>query len=174
MNAHDLSISNRDAGGTTGENFRSAMRQLASGVSVITTGRGEERTGLTATSVSSLSMEPPTLVVCINRTSTTLKAMRKNRVFGVNVLAAGHRSVADRFAGRCNLSGAARYQGSEWISLVTGAPLLVDALAAIDCTIETIMEWSTHAVVIGRVEAIHQPGGAQALIYWRQTYLDLW
>jgi flavin reductase (DIM6/NTAB) family NADH-FMN oxidoreductase RutF len=145
------------------------MRQLASGVSVITTGQGEERTGLTATSVSSLSMEPPTLVVCIGRTSTTLKAMRKNRVFGVNILAAGHRSVADRFAGRCNVSGAARYQGSEWINLVTGAPL-----AAIDCTIETIMEWSTHAVVIGRVEAIHQPGGAQALIYWRQTYLDLW
>ena len=173
MNAHEPCLSSRDAGNTAGENFRSAMRQLASGVCVITTGRGEERTGLTATSVSSLSMEPPTLVVCIDRTSKTLKAIRKNQVFGVNVLAAGHRSVADRFAGRCNVSGAARYQGSEWINLVTGAPLLADALAAIDCTIETIMEWSTHAVVIGRVEAIHQPGGAQALVYWRQTYRNL-
>ena len=119
-------------------------------------------------------MEPPSLVVCINRTSTTLKAMRKTRVFGVNILAGGQRAIADRFAGRCNVSGAARYHGSEWITLVTGAPLLVDALAAIDCTIETIMEWSTHAVVIGRVEAIHQGGGAQALVYWRRTYLDLW
>ena len=174
MNAHEPYLSSRDAGNTTSESFPSAMRQLASGVSVITTGRGEDRMGMTATSVSSLSMEPPTLVVCIGRASTTLKAMRKNRVFGVNILAAGHRSVADRFAGRCDVSGAARYQGNEWINLVTGAPLLVDALAAIDCTIETIMEWSTHAIVIGRVGAIHQSCAAQALIYWRQTYLDLW
>jgi flavin reductase (DIM6/NTAB) family NADH-FMN oxidoreductase RutF len=174
MNAHDPTILSQDTGSAASESFRSAMRELASGVSVITTGRGEERTGLTATSVSSLSMEPPSLVVCISRTSTTLQAMRKNRAFGVNVLAAGHRAIADRFAGRSNVSGAARYQGSEWITLVTGSPLLVDALAAIDCTIETIMEWSTHAMVIGRVEAIHKPGGAQALIYWRRTYLDFW
>jgi flavin reductase (DIM6/NTAB) family NADH-FMN oxidoreductase RutF len=56
---------------------------------------------------------------------------------------------------------------------VTGAPILVDALAAIDCTIDTIMEWSAHALVIGRVEAVHQPGGALALVYWRRSYLDL-
>jgi flavin reductase (DIM6/NTAB) family NADH-FMN oxidoreductase RutF len=174
MNAHEPSLLLQENDSANCENFRSAMRHLASGVSVITTGQGEERTGLTATSVSSLSMEPPSLVVCINRTSITLKAMRKTRVFGVSVLAGRHRAVADRFAGRSNVSGAARYQGSEWLTLVTGAPLLVDALAAIDCTIETIMEWSTHAVVIGRVEAIHQPGGAQALIYWRRTYLNLW
>jgi flavin reductase (DIM6/NTAB) family NADH-FMN oxidoreductase RutF len=118
-------------------------------------------------------MEPPSLVVCLNRASATLRAMRENRVFGVNFLAASHREIADRFSGRGNLSGAARYQGSEWITLVTGAPLLLDALAAIDCTIDTITEWSTHAVVIGRVEAIHQPGGAQALVHWRRSYLDL-
>jgi flavin reductase (DIM6/NTAB) family NADH-FMN oxidoreductase RutF len=143
-------------------------------VSLITTGEGEARTGLTATSVSSLSMEPPSLVVCINRASATLRAMQETRVFGVNFLAAGHRDVADRFAGRGNLSGAARFQGSEWITLVTGAPLLVDALAAIDCSIDTIMEWSTHAVVVGRVEAVHQPGGARALVHWRRGYRDLW
>jgi flavin reductase (DIM6/NTAB) family NADH-FMN oxidoreductase RutF len=173
MNAHDPKISRQETAGAGCEGFRSAMRHLASGVSLITTGQGEERTGLTATSVSSLSMEPPSLVVCINRTSTTLKAMRENRVFGVNFLAAGHREVADRFAGRGNVTGAARYQGSEWITLVTGAPLLADALAAIDCTIGTIMEWSTHVLVIGRAEAIHQPGGGQALVHWRCSYLDL-
>jgi flavin reductase (DIM6/NTAB) family NADH-FMN oxidoreductase RutF len=173
MNAHDPSISNQAAGSAACESFRSAMRHLASGVSVITTGEGEYRTGLTATSVSSLSMEPPAFVVCISRTSTTLQAMRENRVFGVNFLAAGHRELAGRFAGHGNVSGAARYQGGEWITLVTGAPILVDALAAIDCTIDTIMEWSTHALVIGRVEAVHQPGGALALVHWRRSYLDL-
>jgi len=173
MNAHDPSILHHTPDGDAGAGFRSAMRHLASGVSVITTGEGDARTGLTATSVSSLSMEPPSLVVCINRASSTLRAMRETNVFGVNFLAAGHRDVADRFAGRGNLTGAARFQGSEWITLVTGAPLLVDALAAIDCTIDTAMEWGTHAVVIGRVEAVHQPGGAQALVHWRRAYQDL-
>ncbi len=169
MNAHDPFIPPH----ASCDSFRAAMRHLASGVSVITTGHGEERTGLTATSVSSLSMEPPSLVVCINRASSTLRAMRDNRGFGVNFLASCHRDVAERFSGRGNLSGAARYQGSDWITLVTGAPLLSDALAAIDCTIDTIMEWNTHAVVIGRVEAVHQPGGAQALVHWRCGYRDL-
>jgi flavin reductase (DIM6/NTAB) family NADH-FMN oxidoreductase RutF len=173
MNAHDPSILHREADSVACESFRSAMRHLASGVSVITTGEGEHRTGLTATSVSSLSMEPPALVVCISRASATLQAMRETRVFGVNFLAAGHRKLADRFSGHGNVSGAARYQGGEWISLVTGAPILADALAAIDCTIDTIVECNTHAVVIGLVEAVHQPGGAQALVHWRRTYLDL-
>ena len=173
MNAHDPSILHHTSDDDAGAGFRSAMRHLASGVSVITTGQGEARTGLTATSVSSLSMEPPSLLVCINCASATLRAMRETDVFGVNFLAAGHRDLADRFAGRGNLTGAARFQGSEWITLVTGAPLLADALAGIDCTIESIMEWSTHAVVIGRVEAVHQPGGAQALVHWRRAYREL-
>jgi flavin reductase (DIM6/NTAB) family NADH-FMN oxidoreductase RutF len=172
MNAHDRFISQAtDKAACDG--FRSAMRHLASGVSVITTGQDEQRSGLTATSVSSLSMEPPSLVVCINRASVTLQAMRENRVFGVNFLAASHRDVAERFAGRRNVSGAARFDNSEWITLVTGAPLLSDALAAVDCTVETTTEWSTHALVIGRVEAVHQPGGKQALVHWRCGYHDL-
>jgi flavin reductase (DIM6/NTAB) family NADH-FMN oxidoreductase RutF len=173
MNAHDPAVSRQAPDSEAGAGFRSAMRHLASGVSVITTGQREARVGLTATSVSSLSMEPPSLLVCINRASATLRAMRETNVFGVNFLAAGHRDVADRFAGRGNLSGAARFLDNQWITLVTGAPLLADALAAIDCTIDSIMEWSTHAVVIGRVEAVHQPGGAQALVHWRCAYREL-
>jgi flavin reductase (DIM6/NTAB) family NADH-FMN oxidoreductase RutF len=173
VNAHDRFLPRQEADIAACDGFRSAMRHLASGVSVITTGQGEARAGLTATSVSSLSMDPPSLVVCINRTSATLQAMRETRVFGVNFLAANHRDVAERFAGRGNVSGAARFNGNEWITLVTGAPLLSDALAAVDCSIDTIMEWNTHAVVIGRVEAVHQPGGAQALVHWRCAYRDL-
>lgn len=155
------------------DNFRSAMRHLASGVCVITTGQGEHRTGLIATSVSSLTVEPPSLVVCINLASTTLKAMRKNRVFGVNFLSATHRDVATRFSGGRDLPGPARYQGSEWITLRTGVSLLADALAAFECTIATVTEWSTHAVIIGRVEGIHEGSGSQALVHWRRAYMSL-
>jgi flavin reductase (DIM6/NTAB) family NADH-FMN oxidoreductase RutF len=173
MNAHDPSAPRQATVGADGDSFRSAMRHLASGVSIVTTGQGNQRTGLTATSVSSLSMEPPSLIVCICRASATWQAVRANRVFGVSLLAAHHREVADRFAGHGKLSGAMRYQGSEWTTLVTGAPLLVDALAAIDCSVDSVMEWSTHAVVIGRVEAVHQPGGAQALVHWRCGYHNI-
>ena len=138
MNAHDRSMWLQASNSNNSDNFRSAMRHLASGVCVITTGQREHRTGLIATSVSSLTVEPPSLVVCINLASTTLKAMRKNRVFGVNFLSATHRDVATRFSGGRDVPGPARYQGSEWITLRTGVSLLADALAAFQCTIATV------------------------------------
>ena len=85
-----------------GAAFRLAMRELASGVALVTAGRGEQRTGCTVTSLCSLSLDPPTLIVCLARTSTTLAALRADRAFGVNILAADHEHLADRFAGRAD------------------------------------------------------------------------
>jgi len=150
--------------------FRSAMRNLAGGVSVISAGRGDARCGLTATSVTSLSLEPPSLLVCIRRSSTTLAAIAAHRAFGVNVLSADHRDLAECFAGQTGLSGAARFRDGDWLSLATGAPLLADALAAIDCTLERFIEWGTHAIVIGRVRAVRPRSGAGPLVYWRGKY----
>ena len=153
-----------------GEGFRQAMRELASGVSIVTTGQGKSRSGLTVTSVSSLSMEPMSLIVCINQSSSTLPLIRTNRSFGVNFLAANQRDLADRFAGRGGLNGADRFDHARWIQLMTGAPLLDDALAAIDCSVDIILDRHTHAIVIGRVEATHAGGGDRALTYWRGKY----
>jgi flavin reductase (DIM6/NTAB) family NADH-FMN oxidoreductase RutF len=153
------------------EAFRAAMRNLAGGVCVVTVGSGEERTGLTATSVSSLSLDPPTLVVCISRAASAFPALLAHRTFGVNVLGGHHRDVAERFAGRGGLQGAARYAGADWIALATGAPLLADALAGLDCVVEKLDEWHTHAIVIGRVVAMHAPGGEAPLVYWQGGYL---
>jgi flavin reductase (DIM6/NTAB) family NADH-FMN oxidoreductase RutF len=171
MNAH--ANPPPDPSGASADSFRAAMRHLAGGVSVITSGKGDNRNGLTATSVSSLSAEPAALIVCINRNCSMLPLLRDLGVFGVNILAAGHRDIADRFAGRCGVGGADRYAGADWIELVTGAPLLVDALAAIDCTVDTIVDWNTHALVIGRVEAVRLHDGPEALVYWRGGYVDL-
>jgi flavin reductase (DIM6/NTAB) family NADH-FMN oxidoreductase RutF len=146
------------------------MRNLAGGVSIITAGRGEERTGLTATSVSSLSLDPPCLLVCVNRASGTLSALMANRAFGVNVLAASHQDVAERFAGRSGVWGPARYAGADWMTLVTGAPLLADALAAIDCTLEKLIDWHSHVIVVGRVRSVHVNNGPSPLVYWRGNY----
>ena len=76
------------------------MRHLPNGVCVVTFGQGDARTGVTATSVSSLSVEPPTMLVSVDRASSSYAALARSRAFGVNVLASEHQDVADRFAGR--------------------------------------------------------------------------
>ena len=150
--------------------FRSAMRSLAGGVSVISAGRGEGRSGLTATSVSSLSLDPPSLLVCIRRASATLAAITTHRAFGVSILSADHRDLAERFAGQAGIWGAARFVDADWLTLATGAPLLADALAAVDCTLERLIDWHSHAIVIGRVRAVRMSGGPGPLVYWRGSY----
>ena len=116
--------------------FKQAMRRLAGGVAVITVGAGADRTGFTATSVTSLSADPPRLIVSLNRATSSWPVLNDYKSFGVNLLSSGQEPIADRFAGRGGEKGAARFFGSKWKTLVTGTPLLADALAAIDCTVE--------------------------------------
>lgn len=153
------------------EDFRGAMRRLAHGVCVVTTGEGAGRTGLTATSVTSLSLEPPALLVCVNKASSVLPGLRAYGAFGVNLLGPGHRALAERFAG--GAKGAERYRGAEWTTLATGAALLADAVAAIDCAVEAITEWHTHAVIIGRVAGVMSSGAQGGLIYVNGRYMDI-
>ena len=83
------------------------------------------------------------------------------------------RTLADRFAGRSGVKGAARFEGADWMTLVTGAPLLGDALAAIDCEVEEVLERHTHAIVIGRVAAVRRNDGDPALVHWRSKFQRL-
>jgi flavin reductase (DIM6/NTAB) family NADH-FMN oxidoreductase RutF len=153
--------------------FRGAMRHLAGGVSVITVGLGKEITGMTVTSVSSLSVDPPTLIVSINRESSSWPLLKRYGFFGVNILTADQIDVADRFTGKDGLKGAARFAGAQWITRASGVPLLVGALAAIDCEVEDIVERHSHAIVIGRVLDIQASTRTAALAYWQGQYLAI-
>jgi flavin reductase (DIM6/NTAB) family NADH-FMN oxidoreductase RutF len=153
--------------------FRLAMREFASGVVLITSARGEQRSGCTATSLCSLSLDPPSLIVCIERASATLAMLRASNAFGVNIISGAHEALADRFAGRTGVKGAARFAGAEWAPLVTGAPLLSDSLACMDCTVEEVLERHTHAIVIGRVVAVRRGADAPTLIHWRGRFQQL-
>jgi len=159
--------------GVAVDDFRGAMRDLAGGVSVVTVGWGDEISGMTVTSVSSLSVEPATLIVSINRQASSWPLLKKHGVFGVNVLSIEHRDVAERFSGAGGLSGAERFAGAEWINLVSGVPLLAGALAAFDCEVEHVVERHSHAIVIGRVLDLRISTGAPALVYWQRQYLAL-
>ena len=154
----------------TTEEFKSAMRGLAGGVSIITVGRGRDVTGMTVTSVTSLSVEPPTLIVSVNRSSSSWPMLRRYGSFGVNILGADQLDVAERFSGKGGLKGADRFNGADWVVGTSGAPLLVGALAAIDCEVEEIIERHSHAIVIGRVRQVLNETARPALVYWDGGY----
>lgn len=158
---------------TTADNFRSAMRSLAGGVSVITVGRGNDLSGMTVTSVSSLSVEPATLIVSINRQASSWPLLQKHGVFGVSILSSDHVDVAERFSGIGGLKGAERFAGAQWISLASGVPLLAGALAVFDCEVEHVLERHSHAIVIGRVLDLQLSPGKPALTYWQGQYIAL-
>jgi flavin reductase (DIM6/NTAB) family NADH-FMN oxidoreductase RutF len=149
--------------------LREAMREVAGGVSVVTVGEGSERTGLTVTSAVSLSVDPPTMIVCVNRMASSWPLFQRYGHFCVNVLGAHHQAVAERFAGRHGVKGEARYHGVRWERLATGASALADAVAAIDCAIEETIERHSHAILIGAVRAIRIRGG-EPLVYARGRY----
>lgn len=153
--------------------FRGAMRHLAGGVSIITAGRGKEITGMTVTSVSSLSVDPPTLIVSVNRDASSWPVLKRHGFFGVNILAADQLAVAECFSGKGGLKGTERFTGAQWITRSSGVPLLAGALAAIDCAVEETIERHSHAIVIGRVLDVQASGQRAALAYWQGRYVGV-
>ncbi|EIG58809.1 MULTISPECIES: flavin reductase family protein [unclassified Bradyrhizobium] len=151
--------------------FRGAMRHLTGGVSVITAGRGKDITGMTVTSVSSFSVDPPTLIVSINRDASSFPLIRRYGAFGVNILAADQLEIAERFAGKGGLKGADRFAGARWVTAVSGVPLLVGALSAVDCEVEELIERHSHGIVIGRVRDVKNSTRNAALAYWHGQYV---
>jgi len=155
----------------TSSDFRSAMRQLTGGVSVITAGRGRDISGMTVTSVSSLSVDPPALIVSINREASSWPLVRRYGFFGVNILTSDQIDIAERFTGKDGLRGADRFAGAHWTTRVSGVPLLTDALAVIDCEVEDVVERHSHAIVIGRVLDVAVSTRTAALAYWQGRYV---
>jgi flavin reductase (DIM6/NTAB) family NADH-FMN oxidoreductase RutF len=144
------------------------MRELVSGVCLVTHGAGEDRVGLTATSVSSLSLAPPTLIVCVNRSASLYARLGTGDLFGVSVLAAHHAEHADRFASRTGLKGADRFREGAWMT--TPVSVLADAIATFECETEDVIERHTHAILIGRVTFAAPRPSEGALLYWRGAY----
>lgn len=153
--------------------FRLAMRNLAGAVSIVTAGRPGTRSGLVATSVTGLSAEPATLLVCVNQNASTFPLIRDTGAFAVNVLAADQQAIAERFSGRFGHAGEERYAELGWSSLATGAPVLDAALLALDCEVEDIIPRHSHGIVIGRIREVQAGDQRAGLLYWRTQYRAL-
>ncbi|MDP3257961.1 MAG: flavin reductase family protein [Bosea sp. (in: a-proteobacteria)] len=139
--------------------FRDAMSRVVSAVHVVTTRGAEGRAGLTATAVASVSDSPPTVLVCIARPSRTLAVIEAAGLFCINTLPGDALDLAEIFASRRGIEGEARFATRDWRALVTGAPVLSDAVAAFDCRLTAIQDVATHRILFGEVVGL---GGAAA------------
>jgi len=146
------------------EEFKRGMRALVAGVTIITTARDGDRRGLTATSVCSLTVDPPTLVACVNRESSTHDAILENSYFAVNLLTVDHVELAKVFSQPAP-SAEERFAMGNWIVLQTGAPILADSAAAFDCRVHETLTVSTHTIFVGSVVDIRVAHEVAPLAY---------
>ena len=153
--------------------FRDAMARLGAAVNLITTDGPAGRHGMTASAVCSVTDDPPTLLVCVNRGSAANGKFRANGVLCINVLAPRHQILSGRFADR-NLSLDERFgEPALWTRLKTGSPALRDAGVALDCRISDISEVGTHSVFFCEVHDVLVHGDKGALIYFDRAYHGL-
>jgi len=152
--------------------FRQAMGHFASGVAVVTSiGDDGEPVGTTTSAVTSLSLDPPLVLVCFDRASLTLRAIRAHGAFVVNVLAAPQQHLSANFARR---GLAAVWDGVRHRPGPTGSPRLDGVLAVLECTVENRLPGGDHEIVVGRVHDVEiGDDGAAPLLYWRGSYLSL-
>lgn len=153
--------------------FKTAMRLLAGGVTIVATSFNGESSGLTATAVCSLALSPPRVLACVNHAGRTYELLSKSRIMSVNLLAEGHEDMARRFAAKRAGQVEDRFANCEWRTAATGAPLFADGLAALDCRITDIMPLDTHAILVGVVEDIHFGPRARPLVHFEGGYTSL-
>jgi flavin reductase (DIM6/NTAB) family NADH-FMN oxidoreductase RutF len=150
--------------------FREAMARLGAAVHVVTTDGPGGKHGFTATAVSSVSDQPATLLVCLNRRSRIIPVLHDNGILCINTLRAGDDSIADVFAGRTGLTGAQRFLQGQWRTLVTGAPVLESAVVSCDCRIIESKPVASHNVYFCGVVGVRQGESGRALVYHDREY----
>lgn len=156
--------------GVDAAGFREAMSRVAGAVHLVTTEGRAGKAGLTATALAPVSDDPPMLLVCLNRASRTAALAKANGVFAVSTLGAGHRALADIFAGRTDEHGEMRFDHGSWVKGAEGQPLLADALASFVVRIVGIEPVATHFVVIGEVVAVERGQAHAGLVYVRRGF----
>lgn len=150
--------------------YKKAMRHLGGAACVITVTHQGQKTGLTATSVTSVAAEPPELLVCVNQDTSAWPLIDKSGYFGVNVLSTAQQHVALQFAGVGGFKGAERYNNASW-SQHNGIWLLDDAPAAFACEVSEVIIRHSHALILGRVEYVQFAGQAiEPLLYWQGQF----
>ncbi|MBK6660930.1 MAG: flavin reductase family protein [Proteobacteria bacterium] len=156
----------------TPDTFRRASGLWATGVSIVTTVDGAGKPyGLTMNAVTSLSLNPPMFIVCVDNNSDTLAPMRDSKVFCINVLASTQQDLSNRFAKK----GDEKFNGVAHAAGATGAPLLAGALLSIECAVTRIVPGGDHQIMLGEVQRIvtSDDAAGEPLLYFGGRYAAL-
>ena len=154
------------------DEFRKVLGHFATGVTVVTTWDAEGHpAGLTASSVTSVSLDPPLVLVCVAHTAQSYPALHAHGRFAINILHLEHEQVARRFASSSTL-GPEKFEGMTYRHGTLGLPILENALAEIECTTEHVYPAGDHTIFVGRVEAADSRGdkGFEPLLYYRGRF----
>ena len=143
--------------------YKLGMRTLAAAVNIVTTSHSGHRYGMTATAVCSVTADPPTLLACINKATTTHNAIAKSGVFCVNTLRAEDSELSTAFSGA--QSGEGRFKSRDWTHLTTGSPVLIDALVSFDCRMVKKIAHGSHTIFFGQVEQVLFGKKGKPLLY---------
>ncbi|NML32948.1 flavin reductase family protein [Paraburkholderia antibiotica] len=135
------------------DDFRHAMRRLAASVNIVTCQKSGVWHGMTATAVTSLCLEPPSLLVCVNRTASFHAALCDAEMFCVNILGTQHLDVSNAF-GRKVDNPAEKFTTGSWQADRTGSPFLVDAQSNVFCKVASVFSYGTHDIFVGVCESI--------------------
>ena len=154
------------------DTFRLVMGHFATGVSVVTVFDGERPDGITVNALSSVSLEPPLVMITLDRRRHIVPAVRAAGRYAVNVLGEDQQYLSDCFAGANLDPGRDAFCGAAWRRGATGLPIIDGAIATLECTIVQIVSVGDHDLFIGRVDALgSDEGHASPLLYFRRRYL---
>jgi flavin reductase (DIM6/NTAB) family NADH-FMN oxidoreductase RutF len=146
--------------------FRQVLGHFATGVAVVTTNDDGAPAGLAVSSFTSVSLDPPLVAFCAAHTSNTWSHIRASRTFCVNILGDDQEHLCRVFAA----GGTEKFRGVGWRPAPSGAPIIADVLAWIDCTIDTVHPAGDHAIVVGRVRDLEVARGGRPLVFYRGGY----
>jgi flavin reductase (DIM6/NTAB) family NADH-FMN oxidoreductase RutF len=148
--------------------FRAAMRRYAATVTIVTASDGRRRHGMTATAVTSLSLDPPSLIVCVNRKTRLHDILLSARRFCVNVLGREQANLSAAFSGA--VAPEERFELGAWAQTADGLSFLSDAQAHVFCRKAALIPFGTHSIVVGEVEEIGMREAVEPLLYQDASY----
>lgn len=153
-------------------NFRNIVGRFATGVTVITTAAGEEFQGMTANAFTSLSLDPLMVLICVDRSTHTHRVLERGRVFTVNVLADHQEEVSRLFAQRAGPEPGT-LRGQRFTIGVTGAPVLEDCMAYLECRVADVHDGGDHSIFIGEVVDGRLVSERKPLLFYAGSYRRL-
>jgi flavin reductase (DIM6/NTAB) family NADH-FMN oxidoreductase RutF len=140
---------------------RRILGRFATGVTVLTTGRDGDRYGMTANAVASLSLEPPLVLVCVDRSAEMHDRVADHGCFAISILTEDQEALSRHFAAK----GPKPFDGIPLLTASTGAPILADALAWVDCRLQRSFDGGDHTIYVGEIMSGNQQDGRPLLFY---------